>query len=113
MTEQNGGGGDNGTLDAVRRLERALEGRTGADELAAARRAAARSEADRLLAAARAAGAEEGRRRAAALLAAATSEAATIRAGGRADAQELQERLLAERGELVAELTAILLAEEA
>ncbi|MEJ7790425.1 MAG: hypothetical protein WKF65_00425 [Gaiellaceae bacterium] len=113
MTGQNGAVGDSGTLDGVRRLERALEGRSGADELAAARLAAARSEADRILIAAHAAGVEEGRRRAAALLAAAAAEAATIRAGGQADAQELQERVLAERDELVAELAAFVTGEGA
>ena len=66
MTGQNGRAGDAGTLDAVRRLEQALAGNTDANELAAARLAAARGEADGILAAARAAGTEEGRRRVAA-----------------------------------------------
>lgn len=113
MTGQNGRAGDAGTLDAVKRLEQALAGHTDANELAVARLAVARGEADGILAAARAAGTEEGRRRVAALLAQATAEAEAIRAGGRADAQEFRERVLAERDDLVAELAAIVTAEEA
>lgn len=113
MTGQEASTGDSGTLDAVRRLERAIEGRTGAGELAAARLAAAHGEADRILAAAHTAGTEEGRRAAATLLAAAAVTAATIRAGGQADAQQLQERVLADLGELVGELAAIVIGEEA
>lgn len=113
MTEQNGRAEDVGTLAAVMRLEQALEEHTGANELVAARLAAARGEAEGILAAARAAGTQEGRRRVAALLADAAAEAEAIRAVGRADAQELLERMLAERDDLVAELAAIVIAEEA
>lgn len=113
MTPQNGPGGDAGTLDAVRRLEHALEGHTGAKELAPARLAAAQREADGIRAAARTAGTEEGRRRVAALLVKAAAEAETIRAVSRADAQELRRRVLAERDELIADLAAIVTGDEA
>lgn len=113
MTVRKAGVGGAGTLEAVRRLEQALEERTGAKELAAARLTEARGEADGILAAARAAGTEEGRRRVAVLMAEATAEAETIRAVGRADAEELRERVLADRDELVAEFAAIVTATEA
>ena len=113
MTVRKAGAGEAGTLAAVRRLEQALEGRTGAKELAAARLTEARGEADGILAAARAAGTEEGRRRVAVLMAVATAEAETIRAGSRADAEELRERALADRDELIAEFAAIVTTKEA
>jgi vacuolar-type H+-ATPase subunit H len=100
-------------LGAVRRLESALEERTGADTTEAALDAA-REEADRLLADARAAGDDEGRGRRAALLAAADAEATSIRAAGEAEADELLRRVAAERDdELVAEFTAAVLPREA
>ena len=111
MTDQHVDAGDSGTLDAVRRLEQALEAHTGANELAAARLATARGEADGILAAARAAGTEEGRRRVAALEP--TAEVEAIQAGGQAHLQKLRERVLAERADLVAELAAIVTAQEA
>jgi hypothetical protein len=99
-------------LGAVRRLESALEKRTGGDTAEAALDAA-REEAERLLAHARAAGDDEGRRRRAALLAAADAEATAIRAAGEAEADELLRRVDAEREELVAEFTAAVLPGEA
>ena len=99
-------------LGAVRRLESALEERTGGDTAETALDAA-REEAERLLADARAAGDDEGRRRRAALLAAADAEATSIRAAGEAEADELLRRVAAERDELVAEFTAAVLPREA
>jgi vacuolar-type H+-ATPase subunit H len=99
-------------LGAVRRLESALEERTGGDTSEAALDAA-REEAERLLADARAAGDGEGRRRRAALLTAADVEATSIRAAGEAEADELLRRVAAERDELVAEFTAAVLPREA
>jgi vacuolar-type H+-ATPase subunit H len=99
-------------LDAVRRLESALEERTGGEEAEAALDAA-RDEAKRLLADAHAAGYDEGRRRRAVLLAAADAEATSIRAAGEAEADELLRRVAAERNELVAEFTAAVLPREA
>ena len=95
-------------LGAVRRLESALEERTGGDTAEVAL-----EEAERLLAHARAAGDDEGRRRRAALLAAADAEATAIRAAGEAEADELLRRVDAEREELVAEFTAAVLPGEA
>ena len=99
-------------LGAVRRLESALEERTGGDTAEAALDAA-REEAERLLACARAAGDNEGRRRRAALLAAADAEATSIRAAGEAAADDLLRRVASERDELVAEFTAAVLPREA
>jgi cell division septum initiation protein DivIVA len=98
-----------GGLDAVRRLEHALDDRDDAHDRAVAAVGAARAEAERLLAAARAAGVDAGRRRRAALLAEAEREAETIRAAARSDAARLLQRSAEMRDELVAEFTALLL----
>ena len=111
MTASNGSS-PHDALGAVRRLERALEARTGNDGPESAL-GAAREEAERLLADARAAGDAEGRRRRAALLAAADAEATSIRAAGEAEAGELLRRVDADRDELVAEFTAAVLPPEA
>jgi hypothetical protein len=95
-------------LGAVRRLERALEKRPG-NNAAEAALDAAREEAQRLLADARAAGDDEGRRRRAAVLAAAEAEVTSIRAAGETEAEDLLRRVAAERDELVAEFTAVVL----
>jgi vacuolar-type H+-ATPase subunit H len=96
-------------LTAVQRLESALEQRDGARDVAENALAAARAEADRLLADARRAGQKAGRRRSDALVAEAEAEAAAIRAYGVARAEELRRRSSAERDELIAELTKLLL----
>jgi vacuolar-type H+-ATPase subunit H len=96
-------------LTAVQRLESALEQRDGARDVAEDALAAARAEADRLLADARQAGQKAGRRRSDALVAEAEAEAAAIRADGGARADELRRRASAERDELIAELTELLL----
>jgi hypothetical protein len=96
-------------LTAVQRLESALEERTGARDMAEDLLAAGHAEVDRLLAAAREAGSEAGRSRRSALLAEAATEAAAIRADGIARAEELRRRASAEREQLIAELTALLL----
>jgi vacuolar-type H+-ATPase subunit H len=111
MTAPNGSS-PHDALGAVRRLERALEERTGGDAAEAALDAA-REEAERILADARVGGDAEGRRRRVALLAAADAEATSIRAAGEAEADELLSRVAAERDELVAEFTAAVLPQEA
>src|SRR5690242_7617796 len=100
-------------LDAVRRLERALEDRDGARTAADAALDAARAQAERLIADARAAGTATGRRRRAALLAEGEADAEATRAAGEAAAQRLRERAARERDDLVADLTALLLGPEA
>jgi hypothetical protein len=101
-----------GALEAVRLLESTLEERGARDE-AGSVLDAARAEAERLRAAARRAGMEAGRRGRAAVIAEAEARAATIRAAGDAEAEELLQRVAAARDELVAELTAQLLPREA
>jgi vacuolar-type H+-ATPase subunit H len=96
-------------LTAVQRLESALEQRDGARDVAEDALAAARGEADRLLADAQEAGRKAGRRCSNALLAEAEAEAVAIRADGSARADELRRRASAERDELIAELTELLL----
>ena len=96
-------------LTAVQRLESALEERDGARDVAEDALAAARAEADRLLASAREAGRKAGRSRQSALVAEAEAEAAAIRADGIDRAEELRRRSSAERDELIAELTELLL----
>jgi vacuolar-type H+-ATPase subunit H len=96
-------------LTAVQRLESALEQRDGARDVAEDALAAAHAEANRLLADARQAGQKAGRRRSDALVAEAEAEAAAIRADGSARADELRRRASAERDELIAELTELLL----
>jgi vacuolar-type H+-ATPase subunit H len=96
-------------LTAVQRLESALEERDGARDVAEDALAAARLEADRLLESAREAGRKAGRSRGSALIAEAEAEAAAIRADGIARAEELRRRSSAERDELIAELTELLL----
>ena len=89
MTGQDESTGDAGTLEEIRQLEQALDGRTDGTDLAAGRMAAAQREADDILTAARAAGIADGRRRVAALLDDATAQVVTIRATGTAHRQEL------------------------
>jgi vacuolar-type H+-ATPase subunit H len=96
-------------LSAVQRLESALEERDGARDVAEEALAATRAEADRLLADAREAGTKAGRSRRSALLAEAEAEAAATRADGIARAEELRRRASAERDEMTAELTKLLL----
>jgi len=111
MTGQDAHTAHPGTLEEVRRLEQALEGRTDGTELAAARMAAARREADDILTAARAAGFDEGRLRVAALLADANAQAVDIRATGTAHRQELKALVCSQRSALVAAMTATVLGE--
>jgi vacuolar-type H+-ATPase subunit H len=96
-------------LTAVQRLESVLEERDGARDVAEDALAAARAEADRLLADAREAGTEAGRTCRSALVAEAEAEAAATRADGIAQADQLRRRASAERDELIAELTDLLL----
>jgi vacuolar-type H+-ATPase subunit H len=100
-------------LTAVQRLESALKDRDGARDVAEDALAASHAEADRLLASAREAGRKAGRSRRRALIADAEAEAAAIRADGTARAEELRRRSSAEREQLVAELTELLLHVEA
>jgi hypothetical protein len=101
-----------GALDAVRQLERALEERDDAHSAADAALDAARAEAERLVAEARAVGTDAGRRLRATLLAEAEADAEAARTGGEAAAQRLRERAARGRGELIADLAALLLAPE-
>jgi hypothetical protein len=112
MTAPNGSSSLHGALDAVRRLEGALEADDHARVEAEDALEAARAEGERLLADARAAGNVAGRRRSAEILEASRAEATAIRAAGEAAAETVQRRVSAERDELVAELTAIVLAQE-
>jgi vacuolar-type H+-ATPase subunit H len=107
------GSSPQGALDAVRRLESALEAGDHARVADEDALDAAREEAERLLADARADGDGEGRRRRAELLKAAETEAMAIRVAGEAEARELLRSVSAERDELVAEFTAIVLGQEA
>ncbi|MGH2781112.1 MAG: hypothetical protein ACRDL4_00590 [Thermoleophilaceae bacterium] len=96
-------------LTAVQRLESALEERDGARDVAEDALAAARAEAERLLTDARKAGEDAGRSRHSALLAEAETEAAATRADGMARAEQLRLRASAERDDLIAEITELLL----
>ena len=98
-----------GALEAVRRLESALEERGTARDEAGRVLDAARAEAERLGAAARRTGIDAGRRRRAAVIAEAEAQATAIRAGGDAEAEDLLRRVAVAHDELVAELTAQLL----
>jgi len=100
-------------LDAVRRLERALEDRDDARGAAEAALDAARAQAERLIADARASGTATGSRRRAVLLAEGEADARATRAAGEAAAQRLLERVARGRADLVADLTALLLPPEA
>jgi hypothetical protein len=102
-----------GALEAVQQLESALADRTDARGIAEVGMDAARAEAERLLADARRIGSEAGRRCRDEILAAAASDARAIRAGADAEVQELRERVSAHHDELIAELTALVLPEEA
>jgi hypothetical protein len=102
-----------GPLEAVQELESELAERTDAREIAEAGMAAARAEAERLLADARRTGSQAGRRRREAILAEAEAEARAIQAHAEAEVQELRERVSSRHDELIAELTALLLPEEA
>jgi hypothetical protein len=102
-----------GALAAVRRLEIALGERTGAVDAAATGLDEARADAERLLAQARTAGSAAGLRLRAELFAEAETDASATRAAGRADAEALRQRVSARRVELIAELTGLLLPEEA
>jgi hypothetical protein len=99
-------------LDAVRRLEGALEAGEHARVAAEDALHAAREEAERLLADARVVGTVAGRRRRAEVLEASEEEATAIRSAGDAEADELRRRVAAERHELVAEFAAIVLARD-
>jgi vacuolar-type H+-ATPase subunit H len=112
MTASNGSS-LRGALEAVRRLEGALEAGNLARAEADDALDTAREEAERLLADARAAGDVAGRRRRAEILEASEAETLAIRAAGQAKAKDLLRRVSAERDELVAELVAIVLAQEA
>jgi hypothetical protein len=105
-------GARHGGLDAVRRLETALEDRDDASGAADAALHAARAQAERLLADARAAGTDAGLRRRAVILADAEAEASAIRAAGETAAEDILERVSVVRDELVAELAAVLLPAE-
>jgi hypothetical protein len=100
-------------LAAVRRLEDALEERHDASDLAKRALDAARAEAESLLSDARAEGTRAGRRRWADLLADAEADAMAIRATGDADAAEILRHQSAERADLIAEFTAVVLGQEA
>lgn len=102
-----------GALEAVRRLEGALEAGEHARVEAEDALEAAREEAERLLADARIAGTVAGRRRRAEVLEASEAEATAIRLAGDADAEDLRRRVAAGRRELVGELAAIVLARDA
>jgi vacuolar-type H+-ATPase subunit H len=99
-------------LDAVLRLEGALDAGDRARVEAENALDAAREEAERLLADARVAGTVAGRRRRAEVLEASETEATAIRSAGDADAEQLRRRVAAGRIELVAELAAIVLARD-
>jgi len=111
MTGQDAPTGQAGTLEEVRRLELALDGRTDGTDLAAARMAAAQREAQDILTAARGAGIDDGRGRAAAQRAEATAQVDQIRATGMARGQELNALVCSQRPTLVAAMTAIVLGE--
>jgi len=102
-----------GALEAVQQLESALADRSDARGIAEVGMDAARAEAERVLADARRIGSEAGRHRRAEILAAATAEARATRAGADAEVQELRERVSARHDDLIAELTALVLPEEA
>ena len=102
-----------GALEAVQQLESALAERTHARGIAEVGMDAARAEAERVLADARRIGSEAGRRRRDEILAAATADVRAIRADAEAEVQELRERVSARHDELIAELTALVLPEEA
>ena len=96
-------------LAAVRELEGALD----AGDSAEATLDAARSAAERLLSEARAEGTEAGHRRRAALLTDAEADATAIRATGKTEAAEILRQHSAERDELIADFTALVLEQEA
>jgi vacuolar-type H+-ATPase subunit H len=96
-------------LAAVRELEDALDERHDARDSAEATLDAARSAAERLLSEARAEGTEAGRRRRAALLTDAEADATAIRATGETEAAEILRQHSAERDELIADFTALVL----
>ena len=102
-----------GALEAVQQLESALAERTNGRGRPEVAMDAARAKAEQLLADARRSGSEAGRRRRADILAEAEAEARAIRADGEADVRELRKRVSARHDELVAELTALVLPEEA
>jgi vacuolar-type H+-ATPase subunit H len=100
-------------LAAVRQLEDALEERHDATDLPEAALDAARAEADYLLSEARAEGTQAGRRRRAALLADAEADAMAIRATGETEAAEMLRQQSAERADLIAAFTAVVLGQQA
>lgn len=101
-----------GALDAVKRIETALTERDAARAASDAALDAAHSEAQRLLSVARAAGTRAGEERRAALLVRAEADAKVIRSGGDAEVRRLGRGLSAERDQLAAEFTALLLVKE-
>ena len=100
-------------LDAVQQLESALAERTDARGPAEAGMDAARAAAERLVADARRTGSDAGRRRRDEILAEAQAEVRAIRADAEADVQRLRACVSARHDELIAELTALVLPEEA
>jgi hypothetical protein len=102
-----------GALEAVQQLESELAERTDARGIAEAGIDAARAQAEQLLADARRTGSDAGRRRRDEILAEAEVEARAIRADAEAEVQELRGRVSARHDELIAELTALVLGEEA
>ncbi|MPZ83620.1 MAG: hypothetical protein GEV28_25805 [Actinophytocola sp.] len=101
-----------GALDAVQRIETALTERDAAREASDSALDAAHAEAERLLSAARVAGTRAGEERRVAMLAGAHADAEAIRSDGDAEARRLDGRVSAERDQVAAELTALLLVEE-
>jgi vacuolar-type H+-ATPase subunit H len=102
-----------GALDAVKRIETALTEQDAARDTAETELSRAHEEAEQLLGAARAAGERTGQERRAALLREADVGAQAIRRGGAAEVETLDRRLTGAREQLVAELMALLLIEEA
>ena len=100
-------------LDAIQQLESALAERTDGGGPAETGMDAARAEAERLVADARRTGSDAGRRRRDEIQAEAEADVRAIRADAEADVQRLRECVSARHDELIAELTALVLPEEA
>ena len=100
-------------LDAVQQLESALAERTDGGGPAETGMDAARAEAERLVADARRTGSDAGRRRRDEILAEAEAGVRAIQADAEAAVQGLRACVSARQDELIAELTALVLPEEA
>jgi vacuolar-type H+-ATPase subunit H len=100
---------ENTALAAVQELEAALDHRGDTRQLTEQRITEAHAEADRILAEARTAAADDARRHHRALLDQAHAEAAAVRAAAQRAASELTSQVEARRGELVAQLTRLVL----